>query len=178
MDHLLQRFSMVFGSYIVSHMFFDAPKGTMGLVFVKFGNGPPHTNHPPNPPAPQVLPDQSQLKRPHCLHVGRFETTAASLCALTSMVGILTKGRQLPLRSSRSHLAFQFFCSCFFSLFLVPTRHDTTPLATRKLVRRARAGAPKFGQVELEINEEAGFKWGGLGANLMGSLRVRDFRTS
>ena len=67
----------------------------------------------------------------------------------------------------------------FFPFFrLKPTRHATTPLATRKLVRRARAGAPKFGQVELEINEEAGFKWGGLGANLIGSLGVRDFRTS
>jgi len=103
-------------------MFFDAPKGTMGLVFVKLGKRPPHTNHPPA--AALVLPDQSQ-PRPDCLHVGRFETTAASLCALTSIMGLLTKGRQLPLRSSRS-----------------------------KLVRRARAGAPKFGQVELEIKEE------------------------
>ena len=94
--------------------FFDAPKGTMGLVFVKFGNRPPHTNHPPA--RALALPDQSQ-PCPHCLRVGRFETTAASLCALTSIMGMLTKGRQLPLRSSRSHLAFQFSCSLFSPFF-------------------------------------------------------------
>ena len=107
MDNLPQRF-------LAHIVFFDAPKGTMGLVFVKFGNRPPHTNHPPA--RALALPDQSQ-PRPHCLHVGRFETTAASLCALTSIMGMLTKGRQLPLRSSRSHLAFQFSCSFFLPFF-------------------------------------------------------------
>ena len=112
----------------LAHNLFNSPlpKGTMGLVFVKLGNRPTHPSHPPAPAL--ALPDQSQ-PRPHCLPVGRFETTAASLCALTSIMGMLTQGRQrpLPLRSSRS-----------------------------KLVRHAGAErlASKFGEVELAIKEE------------------------
>ena len=139
----------------------------MGLVFVKLGNWPAHPSHPPA--SALALPDQSQP-----LHAGRFETTAASLCALTSIMGILTQGRQrqLRLRSSRSHLAFHL--SVLQICFLFSCQADTTP-SPRKLVRRARAGAEslasKFGQVELEIKEEAGFKRGGLGQIPFGSLQ-------
>ena len=162
MDNLPQRFSAhsVAGSHCA---FLLLPKGTMGLVFVKLRNRPTHPSHPPV--LALAVPDQSQ-PRPHSLHADRFETTAASLCALTSIMGILPQGRQrqLRLRSSRSHLAFHL--SVLQICFLFSCQADTTP-SPRKLVRHARAGAEslasKFGQVELEIKEEAGFKRGGLG---------------
>ena len=156
-------------AWLAHIVFFIAPKGTMGLVFVKRGNTPTHPSHPPA----LAVPDQSQ-PRPHSLHAGRFETTAANLCALTSIMSILTQGRQrqLRLRSSRSHLAFHL--SVLQICFLFSCQADTTP-SPRKLVRRARAGAEslasKFGQVELEIKEEAGFKRGGLGQIPFGSLQ-------